>query len=315
MKKYADSITHYLQEEFKKSAISYLKVGLEIFHGTNRESSLISQPALGNLGIAVELMLKAFIVKNNPLLLFKGLPIELQVLFACPDSLTKDFNWRPYDIDLRSFKYETKELNECISLFYVLLPEHKQELNPYMILLSRYRNVSVHSALPSFQSYEVQKVAFLALRLLSILQSQKIIAEYAHIITKDDKQFLSTFKLERIDRVKKKIEDAKEKSKHISTGKVSLSVDGWENYVTQCPICESDGILSGFTDMRADGSGEDPDVWLEFFADGFTCEECGLQLDDTEELKLAGVELVYERPSDLDAWYKEQYEPDPGEYL
>lgn len=315
MKKYVDSITHYLQEEFKKSAISYLKVGLEVFHKTNRSTSLISQPALGNLGIAVELMLKAFIVKNNPLLLFKGLPIELQVLFVCPDSLSKDFNWRPYDIDLRSFKYETKELNECISLFYVLLPEHKQELNPHMVLLSRYRNVSVHSALPSFQSYEVPKVAFLALRLLSILQSQKAIAEYAHIITKDDKQFLSTFKLERIDRVKKKIEDAKKKSKHIATGKVSLSADVWENYVTKCPICESDGILSGFTDMRAEGSEEYPDVWLEFFADGFTCEECGLQLDDTEELKLAGVELVYERPNDLDAWYKEQYEPDPGEYL
>src|SRR3989339_1363431 len=132
MKKYADSITQYLQNELKNSAVSYLKAGLEIFHKTNKAGSWSSQPALGNLGIAVELMLKAFIVKNNPLLLFKGLPIELQVLFTCPDSLPRDFNWRLFDIDLRSFKYETKELNECISAFYVLLPEHKQELNPYM---------------------------------------------------------------------------------------------------------------------------------------------------------------------------------------
>ncbi|MDO8747801.1 MAG: hypothetical protein Q7J72_01645 [Candidatus Omnitrophota bacterium] len=315
MKKYADSITQYLQNELKNSAVSYLKAGLEIFHKTNKAGSWSSQPALGNLGIAVELMLKAFIVKNNPLLLFKGLPIELQVLFTCPDSLPRDFNWRLFDIDLRSFKYETKELNECISAFYVLLPEHKQELNPYMQLLSRYRNASVHSALPSFQAYEIQRVAFLSLRLLSILQSRKIISEYAHITTKDDKYFLSAFKLDRIDRVKKKIDDAKEKSKRIPAGQASLSVDGWENYVTQCPICESDGMLSGYTDIHVEGSAEDVDLSLDFLADGFICEECGLELNDTEELRLAGIELYYDRSSELDAWHRDQYEPDPSEYL
>lgn len=315
MRKLADSLTHYLLEEFKNSAIGYLKIGLETFHKANKSENLRSQPALGNLGIAVELMLKTFIISNNPLLLFEGLPIELQVLFTCPGSLPKDFNLRPYDIDLRSFKYNTKELNECIALFFVLLPEHKQELNAYMQLLSRYRNASVHSVLPSFQSFEVQRVAFLALRLLSILQFRKIISEYAHIITKDDKQFLSVFKLERIDRVKKIIESAKEKSKHISSGSVSLSVDDWESYVTQCPICKSDAILSGYTDLRVEGQDE-PDISLDFFADGFNCEECGLELNDVEELRLAGIELFYDRSSEINAWERDHYDPpEPSEYL
>ena len=304
MKKYADSITQYLHEELKNSAVHYLRAGLELFHKARKTSSLNIQVALGNLGIAVELMLKAFIVKSSPLLLFKGMPIELQVLFACPDSLPRDFNRRPYDIDLRSFKYETKGLDECISLFYVLLPEHKQELYSHFQLLSRYRNASVHSALPSFQNYEVERFAFLALRLLLILQSLKIISEFGHISTKDDKQFLSAFKIERIDRVKNKIEDAKEKSKHIPTGRSSLSVDGWESYVTQCPICESDGVLSGYTDIHVEGPEEDLDASLDFFADGFTCEDCGLQLDDTEELKLAGIDLHYDRSSYLGSLYK-----------
>lgn len=313
MRKLANSLTYYLLEEFKNSAISYLKIGLETFHKANKSENLRSQPALGNLGIAVELMLKTFIISNNPLLLFEGLPIELQVLFTCPSSLPKDFNFRPYDIDLRSFKYKTKELNECISLFFVLLPEHKQELNAYMQLLSRYRNASVHSVLPSFQSFEVQRVAFLALRLLSILQFGKIISEYAHIITKEDKHFLSVFKLERINRVKKIIESAKEKSKHISSGSVSLSVDDWESYVTQCPICKSDAILSGYTDVRVEGQDE-PDISLDFFADGFNCEECGLVLNDVEELRLAGIEWFYDRSSEFNAWDRDHSDPpDPSE--
>lgn len=315
MKKYTDSITQYLHKELENAAVCYLRAGLELFHKARKISGLNSQAALGNLGIAVELMLKAFIVKSNPLLLFRGMPIELQVLFACPDSLPSDFNWRPYDIDLRSFKYATKELDESISLFYVLLPEYKQELYSYFQLLSRYRNASVHSALPSFQNYEVERFAFLALHLLSILQSREIISKFGHISTKDDKQFLSAFKIEQIDRVKKKIEDAKEKSKHIPTGRSSLSVDGWESYVTQCPICESDGVLSGYTDIHVEGPEEDVDVSLDFFADGFTCEDCGLQLVDTEELELSGIDLHYDRSGDLDSWYKEQYEPDPSEYL
>ncbi len=315
MKNYADSIAQYLLEEFKGSAISYLKIGLEIFHKANKTDNLRSQSALGNLGIAIELMLKTFIISNNPVLIFKDLPIELQVLFSCPGSLPKGFNLRPYDIDLRSFKYNTKELNDCISLFYVLLPEHKQELNAYMQLLSRYRNASVHSVLPSFQSFEVQRVAFLALRLLSLLQSRKIISEYAHIITKDDKQFISTFKLDRIDRVKKMIEAAKEKSKHMSSGSVSIIVDDWRSYVTQCPICKFDAILSGYTDVHVEGHDESPDISLDFFADGFMCGECGLRLNDIEELKLAGIESFYDRSDELDAWNEDHYDPDPGEYF
>jgi len=292
----------------------YLRAGLEIFHNARKSLDSNTQPSIGNLGIAIELMLKTLIVKHNPVLLFVGLPDEVQVLFSCPESLPKDFNWRPFDIDLRSFKYKTKELDECISLFYVLFPQHKQELHAYFRLLSSCRNASVHSVLPSFQRYELERLGYLALRVLIILQTTKNISEYAYFTKKEDKKFLLEFKNERIERVKKIIDQAKEKSKHIDTGRSSSSIDGWEFYVTDCPICGSEGVLSGYTEVHVEGHDEDPDVSLDFFADSFECADCGLKLEDADELKLAGIDLFYDRSSELDKWDAEQYEPD-GDYM
>jgi hypothetical protein len=318
MKKYHDTIRNYLKDEFEKSAIEYLRVGLEIFHRARKgEVGLGGQAPGGNLGIAIELMLKTLIVKHSPILLFIDFPIELQVLFASPESLPKDFNWRLLDIELRSFKYKTKELDECIALLYVLLPEHKQELRSYFQLLARHRNASIHSVLPSFQRYELERLGYLALRLFVILQTTKHISEYSYRVTKDDKAFLAVFKNERIERVKKKVDEAKEKSKHISTIKGSLSIDGWEYYITECPICGNEGILTGYTDIDYEEAPDEylPNASLDFFADSFECEDCGLKLDDTEELKLVKMDVNYDRSHQLDSWYKDHYDPDPSEYL
>jgi hypothetical protein len=268
------------------------------------------QPAIGNLGIAIELMLKVFIAKKNPIFIFKGLPCELQALFVCPEHLPKDFSWRPFEIDLRSSKYDSKELNDCISLFNMFQPEHKQELSSHFQLLSRCRNASVHFVLPSFQKYELERIAYLALRIA-------LITKVPRLLTKNDSKFLSEFKAERIDRVKKKIEEAREKARRITaTGESLVSADGWDSYMTECPVCSSEGVLSGNSDVGFDApseEGDPPDDRLDFFADSFICEECGLVLDDSEELRLAGMDLVYDRSDELGDWYKEN-SPDYGEY-
>ena len=317
METYHHSITRYLYEEFEKSAIAYLRTALEMFHKMRKLSDVNSQPSIGNLGITIELMLKTLIVKHNPILLFKGLSDEIQTLFVCPESLPKNFNWRPFDIELRSFKYKTKELDECISLFYVLLPEHKQELHAYFKLCALCRNASVHSVMPSFQRFELERLGFLTLRLFNILDDKKNVYGYQYLLTEDDKQFLAEFKNERIDRVKKIIEDAKEKSKHITTCRASTSVDGWESYVIECPICGADAILTGYTEIQFENTpdGYPPDASLDFFADSFECDDCGLKLNDSDELKLASIDLHYDRSDELEHWYEDQYEPDPSEYM
>lgn len=308
MKKYFESIKEYLFYELAKNARGYLESGLGMFHEERKSSYASIQPAVGNLGIAVELMLKTFIVNKNPLLLFRELPVELRALFSSPNGIPKSFNWRQYDIDIRSFAFKTIELDEAISIFYVYFPKHKQILQPYFRFLSRTRNLSVHASLPSFQKYDLEKIAYLSLRVLEILEDAKAFKYYGYLLTKKDKEFIKSFDAERIERVRKKVERAKEKSKKLEHGTAMTIVDGWELFTTDCPICNSEGVLSGCTEISAE---MDETPALDFFADSFECSECGLTLDDVKELELAGMDIVYDRSFDLEDWCRDS---EPGYY-
>ena len=75
---------------------------------------------------------------------------------------------------------------------------------------------------------------------LEILKKVKAFDYFAYTPTKEDKEFISAFQEERIERVIKKIENAKKKSKSIERGTLSISIDGWDYYTTTCPICGSE---------------------------------------------------------------------------
>jgi hypothetical protein len=89
-----------------------------------------------------------------------------------------------------------------------------------------------------------------------------------------------------------------------------VGVGDWDVFTAGCPICGSEGLIFGYTDLSGefeeDGSGS---YRLDFLADSFQCDECGLILDDTEELRLVDMETYYDRSSELDQWFSEQ-EPD-----
>lgn len=73
--------------------------------------------------------------------------------------------------------------------------------------------------------------------------------------------------------------------------------DHWEHKVITCPICSSDAILSGETDVvhwNPDQYREIPPHSLGFFPDSFQCDECGLTLDDYDELNLAGISTDFD---------------------
>ncbi len=302
MKKYFDSIKKHLKNELAKSAKDYLVTGLSLFH--SRGSRGI-QPSIGNLGTAIELMLKAFIADNNPLLIFKEIPNELKVLFSCPGTKLEGFNWRRYDSDLRSFAFKTIELDECISFFYIFFPLSKNLLQPYFRHLSNCRNVSLHAALPSFQIYDLERTAYLTLNVHKILNETKVFGYSAYYPTENDKKFFSSFDAERADRVRKKIKEAKQMSKGLDHDMSFLCTEGWDTYTTDCPICDSEGLLLGYTDIYATGDQENLDYGLEFYADSFECVCCKLKLDDVKELKLAGMAIAYDRSKDLDKWCEE----------
>jgi len=314
-KQYFGHVKTALQLELARSAMGYLKSGLGLFHKERVRAHSCIEPAIGNLSIAVELMLKTFLVKNNPILAFREPTLELMTLFICPEAIPlKDFNWRYYDFALRSHKNKTIGLSELISSFYLFFPNHKQSLKSYFDFISWCRNASVHFSLPSFQKYELERTAYLALRVFEILDESKAFEALKYSLTKNDKEFLSSFSEERAKRVSEKIGKARMKSSTLAPQGIWFAPDNiWETYITKCPVCGSDGELTGYTDYKVEQYEEEVwDSYLDFVADTFRCYECGLELDDSEELKLAGMDIAYKRPDgDMDEWIRESMETTP----
>lgn len=108
-------------------------------------------------------------MNKNPLLLFTNFPLELRAAFISPEDIPDEMPWRQYDVDLKSFNYKTYELDEIISTFYIFNPKQKQELKPFFKYFIRIRNVSVHGAFTSFQSYDLDRILYLAAKVFFIV--------------------------------------------------------------------------------------------------------------------------------------------------
>jgi len=308
MTDYIETIKKELQDNLARSAMEYLKTAVDLskmgkfikFTGDFR-----AQPVVGNFAIAIELMLKAFVFSKNPTLVF-NLPLELRVAFITPESVEKGINLRPFVLQLRSFdKITAWEMSELISTFYIFRPDLKQEFQPFFDLFSKCRNISVHTSLPSFQRYEVERTAYLALRLFD--EISPIFGVHRRGILRASETILVKLDTERANKVNKKIAAAKEKAKAIKQEQPSVSVDGWDDYVTKCPVCGSEGVLNGYTDI---GGHSQEDMSLNFLAESFQCDQCKLGLSDIKEMELAGMSTLYNRNDDIDDWLEDHRDHD-----
>ncbi|TOM37961.1 hypothetical protein CGH77_24020 [Vibrio parahaemolyticus] len=81
--------------------------------------------------------------------------------------------------------------------------------------------------------------------------------------------------------------------------------DDWTEMGENCPICESLGIMTGETEFNSPAD-------LHFLAETFKCDHCGLELEDYEEIDLAGMESTLDRSDELQEWFadKEYYYPE-----
>ncbi len=294
------SLRKHVQSEFAQSAVGYLRIGLRSFFESNSWPYLSAQAALGNLGIAVELMLKSFLAARDIQLIYKNLPFEAQAFLSAFKDLPPSFPWRTFEIAIRSGRYETIGFDESRARFYVFVPELKQSLESHLRFLSQHRNAAVHSVFPSFQRFELEKVAFAALTIVQCLMKSEQF-RYTYVLTDEDRKFLDQFRADRIDRVKRAVEKSKKHAATIEHTSSCISVDEWGLYVTECPICGCDGILYGDTEHGFNEDNE-PFESLDFFAYEFHCDECGLALEDNEELRLAGMETCFDRTGELNKW-------------
>lgn len=301
-----------------KPAIDYLINGLSIFHDYQRMRQYRNpQVATGNLSISIELMIKAYIAHKNLFLLLKGLPIEAKLLLICPSQLPSSFNPKIFEIDFKEGTFSSVEFDECVSLLYAFNPELRRNLQSHFRYIAKTRNASVHSFVPSIHNYEVERIAYTALKTYEALSKDEPLIHSHYAFTEKDSRFLSHFDANRIECVQKAIENAKLQAKKVNENQ-SFDFSGypkWDFGILKCPVCESKGIAVGETEIAQgapDQFGELPEPSLWFYPDSFHCDECGLQLNDYQELVLAGVvvddQSQCDRTEDMDEflqWKKE----------
>jgi hypothetical protein len=278
------------------AAGGYARAGMGLLSGS-KGLYANSQASIGNMAIATELLLKAFIAKQDLTLLFKSLPLELRCALSAPDLMPESFRPAPYEIDIKSSAYKQIELDEAIATFSVFFPEFKKRYGSHLRFLAKHRNTCVHAVHPDYREYEVERTAFLFFMIVrQIEEADKDLLR--HRIGGDKKEneaFLAHFNEDRLNNVHKKVEVARDKAKKL-TEKLKLDPHEWNWYPVECPVCGSDGAVLGETqaepNIDQDGFGG---YSLTFIAETFECDTCGLVLEDYDEMKIAGVD-----PDDID---------------
>gem|GEM_PF-824267 len=319
MKNPIESIIADIQKGLARAAMDYANVGLNLYHSSKKLGPMKIQLTIGNLAISVELMIKTYLFKQDPTLIYKNLPLELQIALKVPGKMPTKFPWKVHETELKGSGHKTIELTDCINCFAILFPDEKQQLGAHLRFLARARNVAVHSVLPAFQQYELDRSIYVMLSMHEVLtKNDGKMFHYFKLDQNDkNKAFLKTFDELRINRVHKVIEGAKKKAKTLGTTRAPLVVTDWNFMATECPICGNDALLVGDTqheviELDPEGFGEHD---LAFAAESFECESCGLKLEDTKELELAGIETTLDRSAELDRWFGEQaYEPSWEDY-
>lgn len=309
-----------LQSEITKKLSTagndYLRVGLDRFHSLNGTSNNNYQACIGNICIGTELLLKSIISDRVFIQLFSNLPLEVQVKLT--DKKTGKFVQIPpyHRQNIENFTTKTIEFDQAIGIFYHLHPSAKQDFTPFLKTISGIRNISVHGAIPEFQVYNSEWIAYSAISLMKYLGEQNYHFLYKLKSTEVDEEFHKAFDSERNKRVQKAVKEAQNKAKNITPSLIDLIDDEWHLLVIECPICHSDAFLEGYSDIEYEQIDvDDADGWLNFYGESFECEECGLKLNGVEELELVRIESVHDRTDDIDAWLKAFEEEVKAEYL
>ena len=309
MNKYINDLKKKYSEDLCMSSLEFLENGIDIFFKYLNSECSSMHIALSSLSTGLELALKAFISEKNLGVIFKDIPPDMRVLLTCPDKIPHFYEWRKFHPDIRSDKYETLNLSECVVSFYIFFPHMKQLLLPHVDLLIERGERSHHNILPPFELFDFQRSCYAALQMLSYLGEDKSSRLVYYTLTDRDKKFINTFERVRIERVKMAIEQANSNAYSMAAEHADAIVaHSWESYVTRCPVCGYNGYLTGYSEMAVGKDEEGPKPSLDFFATTFSCDVCGLKLNDIEELKLANMSILYDRSEDIDQWFHDRKE-------
>jgi hypothetical protein len=290
-----------------QSAREYLETGFDLFHRHRRSEASCGQAAFGNLAIALECALKCVLADKNFGAVFRKMPSEARIVLSAPERVPEFFQWRNISFDLSSEEFETIDFSECVSGYYVYAPHMKQLLLPHLSFTVKRAAAGLRTILPPLAPYEFARSGYAALLTVISLERDEAYAEHiAFVPGEAGRRFLDEFDAGRVERVSRALERARgaapkhpaENTHYVRSGM------GWNSLVLACPVCGSEWMLDGYSELSMDGE-EMPKPGLDFFGISFFCAGCGLVLHDVEELKLAGMAMIYDRSGELDAWMEE----------
>jgi len=287
------------------AALGYLDLAFARTFEKPPEDHGQKQALIGCFAAGIDLALKSFLARMNPILIFRNLPREVEAYLAASDEVPESFQSNAMRLDLRDFVFEMLPLKKILPAFCVFFPKERQRLRPYFRLLLELHPQVLGGSLGEIRPLELERVVYLACRLAGMI-AQDGRAQFSFLPSPKHVQFVREYDAVREKSVRARIVAAKEKARSL---KVDIAyndpgvVDGWETFEARCPICKNWGFLSGVTEIRCDVSGEKES--LEFLSDSFDCDACGLKLDDLEELILADIPATHDRSADLARWHQE----------
>lgn len=302
LKKHLDRISDDIAKSLQDAALSYFNLGIRLYIDGKKRPWEGFQAVLGNLSISCELLLKAIIARKMFSCLYPNLSKEALAMLHYPASMPSGATPNSFIGDLRNFSEKVIDISQATSFFYQLYPDRKQEFKPHLSLLAPVRNIAVHAAFPEFQKYHLERVAYIACKLFKLAKDDGVF-KWLFLISneKEIDVIIKRYNEERVNKVHQSIEQAKAKSKSLDFLYAwNFGSNEWEMRDEKCPVCQNDAICYGYTEEDETEDG----ISLLFIKDQFECDNCGLILDDAEELELAGIETSEDLEAYLDEWFE-----------
>ena len=286
----------------ESAARGYFEVGLQLYDEQDSFLSPNVQPALGNLAISAELLLKAVISKQVFHCLYPNLSKEKVAILSYPENYKAGTVIKSFELDLKGFTEKSVDFGQACSLVYSLHPDIKKNHKPHLDALAVIRNSSIHGAILNVQKYQVERIAYIACCLFKYFRDSEV---YRGMISPQSKKLMGMiiekFDIERDERVHKAVENAKKESRSLDFLDLSGGAfDGWEARTLKCPICSSPALCNGFTELEVDH--ESSCASLVFSRTDFDCDGCGLTLKDPSELDLVGIDIADDISQLMNDW-------------
>jgi hypothetical protein len=235
-------------------------------------------------------MVKAAVAKHSPFLIFTKLSPEQGARLASHLSDDRFFPGERLVTLLGRGEARTIGFDEAVDYFEQFFAESAAKLMPDLRILRTARNASVHFVLPEFQAYELVRAAYVALGIHDAIVAANAKGAWFWRfpgISEKHRKVAAGFNGEKANLVRQKLRDAAAKAVALRNHSFIL-VDGPDVTELTCPVCGNDGIATGSREL------DHPNEWAGIWCQTFSCDECGLELADSGELEIAGINPLKE---------------------